>query len=130
MQTPKFVSGKSIVPLLENSENIVRENALTELQVNTGNGIAQGYSIKTKRYRLSQWEHKGVKAYELYDHYTDTSELNNIANHIDYLEVKDSLIKILNDRVVEAKQVPTGLGRQIKNATPWYEPARIFHKNN
>jgi iduronate 2-sulfatase len=60
MQTPKFVSGKSIVPLLENSENIVRENALTELQVNTGNGIAQGYSIKTKRYRLSQWEHKGV----------------------------------------------------------------------
>jgi len=130
MQTPKFVSGKSIVPLLENSENIVRENALTELQVNTGNGIAQGYSIKTKRYRLSQWEHKGVKAYELYDHYTDTSELNNIANHIDYLEVKDSLIKILNDRVVEAKQIPTGLGRQIKNATPWYEPARIFHKNN
>ncbi|MBT4919534.1 MAG: sulfatase [Flavobacteriaceae bacterium] len=130
MQTPKFVSGKSIVPLLENSENIVRENALTELQVNTVNGIAQGYSIKTKRYRLSQWEHKGVKAYELYDHYTDTSELNNIANHIDYLEVKDSLIKILNDRVVEAKQIPTGLGRQIKNATPWYEPARIFHKNN
>ena len=130
MQTPKFVSGKSIVPLLENSENIVRENALTELQVNTGNGIAQGYSIKTKRYRLSQWEHKGVKAYELYDHYTDTSELNNIANQIDYLEVKDSLIKILDDRVVEAKQVPTGLGRQIKNATPWYEPARIFHKNN
>ena len=129
MQTPKFVSGKSIVPLLENSENIVRENALTELQVNTGNGIAQGYSIKTKRYRLSQWEHKGVKAYELYDHYTDTSELNNIANHIDYLEVKDSLIKILDDRVVEAKQVPTGLGRQIKNATPWYEPARIFNKN-
>lgn len=40
MQTPKFVSGKSIVPLLENSENIVRESALTELQVNTGNGIA------------------------------------------------------------------------------------------
>lgn len=40
MQTPKFVSGKSIVPLLENSENIVREIALTELQVNTGNGIA------------------------------------------------------------------------------------------
>ena len=40
MQTPKFVSGKSIAPLLENSENIVRESALTELQVNTGNGIA------------------------------------------------------------------------------------------
>lgn len=40
MQTLKFVSGKSIVPLLENSENIVRESALTELQVNTGNGIA------------------------------------------------------------------------------------------
>ena len=128
MQTPKFVSGKSIVPLLENSENIVRESALTELQVNTGNGIAQGYSIKTKRYRLSQWEHKGVKAYELYDHFSDTSELTNLAEYSDYQKIRDSLVKILDNRILNAKKVPLGLGRQINNAKPWQEPKIIRSK--
>jgi len=128
MQTPKFVSGKSIVPLLENSENIVRESALTELQVNTGNGIAQGYSIKTKRYRLSQWEHKGVKAYELYDHFSDTSELTNLAEYSDYQKIRDSLVKILDNRILNAKKVPLGLGRQMNNAKPWQEPKIIRSK--
>ena len=128
MQTPKFVSGKSIVPLLENSENIVRESALTELQVNTGNGIAQGYSIKTKRYRLSQWEHKGVKAYELYDHFSDTSELTNLAEYSDFQKIRDSLVKILDNRILNAKKVPLGLGRQMNNAKPWQEPKIIRSK--
>ena len=128
MQTPKFVSGKSIVPLLENSANIVRESALTELQVNTGNGIAQGYSIKTKRYRLSQWEHKGVKAYELYDHFSDTSELTNLAEYSDYQKIRDSLVKILDNRILNAKKVPLGLGRQMNNAKPWQEPKIIRSK--
>ena len=128
MQTPKFVSGKSIVPLLENSANIVRESALTELQVNTGNGIAQGYSIKTKRYRLSQWEHKGVKDYELYDHFSDISELTNLAAYSDYQKIRDSLVKILDIRILNAKKVPLGLGRQINNAKPWQEPKIIRSK--
>ena len=128
MQTPKFVSGKSIVPLLENSENIVRESALTELQVNTGNGIAQGYSIKTKRYRLSQWEYKGVKAYELYDHFSDTSELTNLSEYIGYQKIRDSLVKILDNRILNAKKVPLGLGRQMNNAKPWQEPKIIRSK--
>lgn len=127
MKTPTFVSGKSLAPMLKNIHHKVRKSALTELQVNTKSGVAQGYSIKTNRYRLSRWKHQGTYRYELYDHYTDTSELNNIANQIDYLEVKDSLIKILDDRVVEAKQVPVGLGRQIKNATPWYEPTPSYN---
>ena len=128
MQTPKFVSGKSIVPLLENSANIVRESALTELQVNTGNGIAQGYSIKTKRYRLSQWEYKGVKAYELYDHFSDTSELTNLAEYSDFQKIRDSLVKILDNRILNAKKVPLGLGRQMNNAKPWQEPKIIRSK--
>jgi len=122
MQTPKFVSGKSMVPLLENSENIVRKSALTELQINTGNGIAQGYSIKTNRYRLSQWEYRGGKQYELYDHFSDKSELNNLAEYSDYQKIKDSLIKILNTRIIDANKVPSGIGRQINNVKPWFEP--------
>ena len=128
INTPKFVQGKSLVPLLQNSEKKVRKSALTELQVNTKSGIAQGYSIKTKRYRLSRWKHQGQYSYELYDHETDKAELNNLAKHTDYIKVKDSLIKILNERILASNKIPEGLGRQIKNARPWLEPKRIHSK--
>lgn len=129
METPTFVVGKSLVPMLKNTQYRVRESALSELQVNTGNGLAQGYSIKTNQYRLSKWEDKGILSYELYDHHYDKAELNNLANHIDYLKVKDSLINILDTRVVEAQTIPRGLGRQIKNAKPWFEPRKIATKS-
>ena len=128
INTPKFVQGKSLVPLLQNSENKVRKSALTELQVKTKNGIAQGYSIKTKRYRLSRWKHLGEYSYELYDHDTDKAELNNLTKHPDYIKVKDSLIKILNERVLASNKIPEGLGRQIRNARPWFEPKKIHSK--
>jgi len=128
INTPKFVQGKSLVPLLQNSENKVRKSALTELQVKTKNGIAQGYSIKTKRYRLSRWKHLGEYSYELYDHDTDKAELNNLTKHPDYIKVKDSLITILNERVLASNKIPEGLGRQIRNARPWFEPKKIQSK--
>lgn len=125
MKTPTFVEGKSLTPMLKNINRSVRQSALSELQVNTKSGIAQGYSIKTNRYRLSRWKHQGVYSYELYDHETDKKELNNLINHIDYIQVKDSLIKILSDRIIAAQKKPKGLGRQIKYAKPWQEPKRI-----
>ena len=42
--------------------------------------------------------------------------------------MKDSLSDILDMRISEAIKKPQGLGRQIKNAQPWYEPKRIFSK--
>lgn len=128
MQTPKFVRGKSLVPYFNNSKQEVRTSALTELQVNTNNLKAQGYSIKTKRYRLSQWDRQGVVNYELYDHKFDKSELNNLAEDINYKAVKDSLINVLKFRIVDANKVPLGLGRQLDDAKPWGEPARFFSK--
>ena len=70
MNTPKFVKGKSLVPMLKNTQHRVRESALSELQVNTGNGLAQGYSIKTDRYRLSQWKSEGILSSVSYTHLT------------------------------------------------------------
>ena len=128
MQTPDFVQGKSLVPYTKRGGSAVRESALTELQVNTPKGKAQGYSIKTKRYRFSQWELNGRLSYELYDHTIDAAELQNRANHIDYKRVQDSLLNVLTLRIAEAKQVPDGLGKQLDGATPWREPIRIHSK--
>ncbi len=129
METPTFVQGRSLTPLINSTQERVRKSAFTELQVNTYGGLAQGYSIKTDRYRLNRWKHQGTYAYELYDHYSDKKELINLANHIDYGPVKDSLIKVLSERIIAAQKKPLGLGRQIKNAKPWFEPKKIHSKS-
>ena len=130
MQIPKFVSGKSLISYMKNSNKPVRESALTELQVIRNNIKSQGYSIKTKRYRLTQWEYSKNLSYELYDHKFDNQELNNLANHTDYTKIKDSLSIVLNQRVIEANKVPVNLGKQIDNVKPWFEPKRILPNNH
>ena len=68
IKTPEFVSGKSFAPLLKDSSAVVRKSALTELGVSLSQGSkVQGYSIKTDRFRLTQWGRNGVLGFELYD---------------------------------------------------------------
>ena len=126
LQTPKFVSGKSLVSYFTNSKATVRRSALTELQLNIGNKKAQGYGIQTKRYRLNQWRYKDVFSYELYDHKFDDAELKNLADKPEYSAIKDSLLTVLESRIAEANRVPIGLGKQINGAMPTYEPKRFF----
>jgi arylsulfatase A-like enzyme len=135
METPNFVRGKSLNPYFKGSKIPIRNSALTELLVKTPKGMAQGYSIKTKRYRLNRWHHKNLFKYELYDHKYDQDELNNLAGHQQYTKVLDSLKKVLEKRVVEAQEYPQGLGRQLDKVQPWFEPKinlfkRKFSKTN
>jgi len=135
METPNFVRGKSLNPYFKGSEIPIRNSALTELLVRTPHGMAQGYSIKTKRYRLNRWSHKNLFKYELYDHKNDQNELVNLANDQQYTKVLDSLKKVLEKRVVDAQEYPQGLGRQIDKVKPWFEPRlnlmkRKFSKTN
>ena len=93
IQSPKFLQGKSLKTFLEGSDEPMRMSSLTELQINTPIGIAQGYSIKTMRFRLNQWKLNNDISYELYDHKFDSAEMNNVSNHKDYARVLDSLIE-------------------------------------
>ena len=104
METPDFVRGKSLHPYFKGSRIPIRNSALTELLVRTPQGMAQGYSIKTKRYRLNRWSHNNLFKYELYDHKNDQDELINLAYNQQYTKVLDSLKKVLEKRVVEAQE--------------------------
>jgi arylsulfatase A-like enzyme len=135
METPNFVRGKSLNSYFKGSKIPVRNSALTELLVKTPKGIAQGYSIKTKRYRLNRWSGENLFKYELYDHKYDQDELNNLADHQQYTKVLDSLKKVLEKRVSDAQEYPEGLGKQINAVQPWFEPRlnlfnRKFSKKN
>ena len=128
MQTPQFVQGKSLAPYMKESIEPIRTSALTELQVHTTDATAQGYSIKTRRYRLTKWQYKDDSFYELYDHERDANELINLAGISKYNSLKDSLSLVLENRVLAANLIPKDLGRQIEDAIPYFEPEKLLPK--
>ena len=118
------VSAAKTVPKTSNSKPI-RKSALSELRIYLDGSLAQGYSIKTDRYRLTRWLHKDERYLELYDHKYDFNENKNLVYEDNYSRVRDSLDIILTKRIEEAQNKPNGLGRQFENAKPTFEPARI-----
>ncbi|RCL71503.1 MAG: DUF4976 domain-containing protein [Flavobacteriales bacterium] len=107
IEIPNHVVGKSLEPIIKNQSVKVRKNALTRWR--------NGYSIKTDRYRLTQWGKNGIIGYELYDHQSDREELTNLASHSAYKVIFDSLKTVLKDRIANAQLKPNGLGRQYEN---------------
>ena len=110
IETPRHVVGKSLVQILENKSKSVRKSALTKWK--------NGYSIKTEKFRFTQWGKDGELGYELYDHTSDTQELINLAGDSNYSSTMISLKNEIDGRIAEAKLKPKGLGRQITGVKP------------
>ena len=125
ISSPEFVQGHSLKNILTSNSKPIRKSALSELRVYSDGSLAQGYSIKTNRYRLTRWLHKDEIYLELYDHKYDFNENKNLVYEDNYSRVRDSLDIILTKRIEEAQNKPNGLGRQFENAKPTFEPARI-----
>lgn len=107
-EIPKQVSGVSLSPILKDVDLTVRSSALTQYN--------NGYSIRTNRYRYTEWGEKGDLGAELYDHESDPEELINL---IDRLEVEDLQMEMaiqLHARIKNARKVPTGI-RQIQTVS-------------
>ena len=125
ISTPEFVQGHSLKNILTSNSKPIRKSALSELRIYSDGSLAQGYSIKTDRYRLTRWLHKDERYLELYDHKYDFNENKNLVYEDNYSRIRDSLDIILTKRIEEAQNKPNGLGRQFENAKPTFEPARI-----
>ena len=126
ISVPGFVQGYSLKNILTSNSKPIRKSALSELRVYSNSALAQGYSIKTDRYRFTKWEHKGKRYSELYDHKYDFNENKNLIYDENYNKIKDSLEVILTKRIEEAKKKPNGLGRQFENAKPTFEPVKMY----
>ncbi|MEL0096528.1 MAG: sulfatase [Planctomycetaceae bacterium] len=115
-QLPRNVSGVSLRPILENVQARVRSSAFTQ--------YANGYSIRTSRYRYTEWgEHASLGA-ELYDHESDPSELINIIDRPDHEDVQLEMRVQLRARIEESRREPVGI-KQIENV----EPRRVPQPN-
>ena len=71
LPAPKHLSGVSLVPVLKDAAAQPRQSALSQ--------YANGYSLRTARYRYTQWGENGSEGAELYDRQADPQELTNLA---------------------------------------------------
>jgi arylsulfatase A-like enzyme len=101
LPAPKNLSGVSLAPVLESPSAAPRTAALTQ--------YASGYSIRTARYRYTEWGPGGRGGAELYDHDSDAAEMVNTASRAESAKIVADLSKLLRKRVTEARKVPGGL---------------------
>lgn len=87
LEIPDSLDGKSLVPVLMNSEMKVKETAFTQHpRPSYGTWSIMGYSMRTVRYRYTEWiewESEKIVAKELYDHKRDPEEMVNIIGEMD-----------------------------------------------
>jgi uncharacterized sulfatase len=78
---PKHLSGRSLRPLLDNPIAKWDSHAITQVLRPADHRLANpvmGCTIRTERWRYTEWA-EGRSGVELYDHYSDPMEFNNLA---------------------------------------------------
>ena len=105
LKVPPYVRGVSLVPALRDVSARPRTSALTQ--------YGTGYSVRTDRYRYTEWGDAGARGVELYDHESDPSELKNLAKSPDRGATIAELSALLRRRVAAAREAPNGV-KQIR----------------
>ncbi len=100
LKTPNYISGVSLVPALQNPDAKPRRAALTH--------YANGYSLRTERWRYTEWGADGKEGNELYDCQADPAEMNNLANKPELKERVAQLSKQLRQRVAQSQKTVKG----------------------
>ena len=95
LQRPENLAGVSLAAALHDPERQPRDSALTQ--------YGNGYSLRTARYRYSEWGDQGSQGAELYDHQSDPQEMINIVDRPEHAELIVQLSKQLHNRIASAQ---------------------------
>jgi choline-sulfatase len=103
LKAPVYVSGVSLVPVLQNpaTADPPRKAAFTQYE--------DGYSLRTDRYRYTEWGEDGKGGNELYDHQEDPAEMKNLAGQPGQAAVVEKLSQQLRGRIAAAREKPEGV---------------------
>lgn len=84
VSAPKGLSGNSLLPLLENPLREWGSHAVTQVLRPSDDRLKEpvmGVSIRTERWRYTEWGEDGKHGVELYDYHADPGEFENLARH-------------------------------------------------
>jgi uncharacterized sulfatase len=98
LEPPHKLAGTSLRPVFEDPSLSGKEAAYSQV----GRGQSAGRSVRTQRWRYTEWEARGTPVVELYDHDADRGEYHNLANHPDHAATRRRLAELLR------KGFPTG----------------------
>ena len=98
---PGYLAGESLVPILKDPNDEVRESILTQVYTD--------YTVRNKQYRFSRWGKGGPGLEELYDLNKDPQEMVNLANDQGYSEIISEMSLLLDQRIEQAGRPPAGL---------------------
>ncbi len=101
LAAPTYLAGVSLTPVLNDVSSTPRDSAFTQ--------YASGYSVRTQRYRYTEWGPGGAQGAELYDHKSDPQELLNLANRPEHSLTAKRLAGQLRKRVVDSQRAPQGV---------------------
>jgi len=101
LEIPKHVQGTSFAPLFENPDRKWKEGAISYWPMgrNDPEEVIIGYTIKTDRYRYTEWIKNNtgeVMATDLFDHQTDPDENRGVAAVPENEPVIKELSSLLN----------------------------------
>jgi choline-sulfatase len=109
LSTPEHVMGVSLVPVLKDPQQSVRDTAFT-VTVSRGPEFrqkykvkAKGYTLRTDRYRYTEWGEHGKYGRELYDYENDPEEFTNLIDSQKHESVVTQLSQQLHKRQSEQK---------------------------
>ncbi len=92
---PKGLEGTSLVPVIDKPNRLWKKAAFSQYP----RGKAMGYSMRTDRYRYTEWVEPGKPpvGVELYDHEKDPGENINLAKRPEYEDIVGELSAKLRD---------------------------------
>ncbi len=96
LELPEHLEGTSMVPLLDDPKRSWKRAAFSHYP----RGNAMGNSIRTKRYRYTEWRNRKnneLVAQELYDHTNDPQENVNVAGKPENRDIIKKLQKMLHE---------------------------------
>ena len=109
---PREIEGRSLSPLLERPTAPWDHPALTQVRRGTeANGFFMGYSIRTERWRYTEWD-DGTRGAELYDEKDDGGEMHNRAGDPKYADIQRDLKARL--RSARARTAVKGTGAALR----------------